>query len=53
MQALLAFSTSAHEWAGSPPASRAGELAQTLYSIGIVVCLALLVLWWGLVRPRR
>ena len=29
------------------------ELARTLYSIGIVLCLALLVLWWGVVRPRR
>jgi hypothetical protein len=53
MQALFAYSTSAHEWAGAPPASGAGELTSTLYSIGIVVCLALLVLWWGVVRPRR
>jgi hypothetical protein len=51
MEALLAFSTSA--WAGARAASHAGaELAPTLYSIGIVVCLAVLVLWWGVVRPR-
>jgi uncharacterized protein (TIGR03382 family) len=45
MEALFAYSASAH-------ATR-GELAPTLYSIGIVLCLALLVLWWGVVRPRR
>jgi hypothetical protein len=54
MQALLAYSTSAYEWAGAPPGSRPGaELAPTFYSIGIIVCLALLVLWWGVVRPHR
>jgi len=29
------------------------ELAATFYSIGIVICLALLLLWWGVVRPPR
>jgi hypothetical protein len=24
-----------------------------VYSVGIVVCVSLLVLWWGLVRPPR
>jgi hypothetical protein len=55
MQVLFAYSTSAYEWGGAPRASHVGwaELAPTLYSIGIVVCFALLLLWWGVVRPRR
>jgi hypothetical protein len=27
--------------------------APALYTIGIIICLALLLLWWGAVRPRR
>jgi hypothetical protein len=52
MEALFAYSNSAYQWAGAQSASGPGdELATTLYSIGVVVCLALLVLWWGVVRP--
>jgi hypothetical protein len=54
MTLLLAYSTSAHLGPGtaaSHPGS--GDLAHTLYSIGIVICCALLLLWWGVVRPRR
>jgi hypothetical protein len=55
MTALFAYSTSAYEWTGVPAGGHAASagLAPTLYSIGIVVCLALLLLWWGVVRPRR
>jgi hypothetical protein len=54
MTELLAYSTSAYEWTGTP-AGHAGSvnLAPTLYSIGIVICFGLLVLWWGVVRTRR
>jgi hypothetical protein len=51
MEALFALST--YDLAGTAPASHAGPgLGPTLYSIGIIVCLALLLLWWGVVRPR-
>jgi hypothetical protein len=44
-----------HPFAHTTSAAHAGwgELAPTIYSIGIVLCLALLLLWWGQVRPRR
>jgi hypothetical protein len=54
MTHLLAYSTSAYDWNGMPVGhTGSAGIAPTLYSIGIVICCALLVLWWGVVRPRR
>jgi hypothetical protein len=52
MEALLALSNTSHDWA-APAAAGGGGLAdpeRTLYTIGIIVCLALLLLWYGMVR---
>jgi hypothetical protein len=51
MEALLALSNTSQEWA--VPTAAGGGLAdpeRTLYTIGIIVCLALLLLWYGMVR---
>jgi hypothetical protein len=52
---LFAFSTRSHEWAG-PPQGETGswaDIAPTVYTIGTIVCLAVLLVWWGVVRVRR
>jgi hypothetical protein len=55
VELLLGFATRSHEWAG-PPQGENGtwiEIAPTVYTIGTIVCLALLLTWWGVVRARR
>jgi hypothetical protein len=52
---LIAVSNNAHEWAG-PPGGQTGswsDIAPTLYTIGTIICLAILLIWWGVVRVRR
>jgi hypothetical protein len=54
MTLVFAYSSSAYDWTGIVAGhARSADLAATLYSIGIVICCALLVLWWGVVRTRR
>ena len=54
MEAFFAYSVPAYNWPGSHSAGQGwAEIAPTFYSVGIVFCCALLILWWGVVRPRR
>jgi hypothetical protein len=50
MEALHGYTAAVHHVATTTTAVSGGEIAPTLYSVGIVICLALLLLWYGMIR---
>jgi hypothetical protein len=55
VQFVHAYATQVHQWAGPPPPGDTGtwqDIEPTLYTIGTIICVAALVLWYGFVRGQ-